>query len=436
MREVLQARLAQWGYSVRTASSVQQASQLVDSFAPHVVISDLVLPDATGIALLDSIRRGDPRRTVLLVTAYGTIDTAVQAIKAGAAEFLTKPLDYVALRKKLEAVEQVLAASTDEPGSGAFFGMVGKSPALLTLQEEIRVAARTDRPVLVVGESGSGKELVARTIAALSDRRDGPFVPVNAAAVPESLAEAEFFGVERGAFTGAHASRGGYFDEAHRGILFLDEVTEMPLALQSKFLRVLEDGQVRRVGARAPSARDVRVIAATNQSPELAVERGRFRADLYYRLGVFRLEVPPLRKRKSDIGALVLAFAREMASEQGRVEPEFEPEVFERLMAHDWPGNVRQLRNWVARALAQARDDRVLARDVDFGASEAASTVEAARGIVLPEGVTASEAERILILETLRSTNNNKAEAARRLGIDVKTIRNKLKAFDSDEAAG
>lgn len=441
LREVLQARLEQWGFPVRTASTVGDARGLLVSFDPHVVISDLVLPDATGISFLEEIRDQRRSRIVLLITAYGTIDTAVQAIKAGAAEFLTKPLDYVALRRQLEEVDARLQEHTGaseslaflEPPGETFFGMVGKSVALRGMQEQLRVAAASDAPVLIVGESGSGKELVARTIHALSGRNARPFVPVNASAIPEALAEAELFGAERGAFTGATHARAGLFEEAHTGTLFLDEVTEMPISLQPKLLRVLEDGSVRRVGGRAEMICDVRLIAATNRVPLQAVSEGRLRSDLLYRLDVLRIDVPPLRERKEDIPALVEHFVLQQGDGQGQERLGITKEALDSMAAHDWPGNIRELRNWIARAVARARGEG--ARDIGvehiiLGAGVASASQAARLGIVIPHGVTVAEAERILIMETLRSTGNNKAEAARRLGLDVKTIRNKLKLFD------
>jgi DNA-binding NtrC family response regulator len=446
LREVLQARLEQWGFPVRTASTVGDARGLLVSFDPHVVISDLVLPDATGISFLEEMREQRRSRIVLLITAYGTIDTAVQAIKAGAAEFLTKPLDYVALRRQLEDVDGRLqegagasasAVFVEQSTGETFFGMVGKSAALRGMQEQVRVAAASDAPVLIVGESGSGKELVARTIHALSARNAKPFVPVNASAIPEALAEAELFGAERGAFTGATHARAGLFEEAHLGTLFLDEVTEMPISLQPKLLRVLEDGSVRRVGGRAEMICDVRLIAATNRVPLQAVSDGRLRSDLLYRLDVLRIDVPPLRERKEDIPALVEHFV--LQSTEGQERLGITREALDAMTAHAWPGNIRELRNWIARAVARARGDG--ARDIgvehiSLGTGVASASQAARLGIVIPHGVTVAEAERILIMETLRSTGNNKAEAARRLGLDVKTIRNKLKLFDpggSDE---
>ncbi|PRQ05599.1 Transcriptional regulatory protein ZraR [Enhygromyxa salina] len=442
MREVLQARIERWGFPVRTAESVHAARVLTGSFDPHLVISDLVLPDATGLALLEHLR-GDRRdRTILMITAYGTIDMAVQAIKGGATDFLTKPLDYVALHRFITDMEGRLQAklSSDADqrevnvaGMAGMDGMVGTSHALLRMQARVRSAASSDAPVLIVGESGSGKELVARSLHQLSGARaPGPFVPVNAAAIPEALAEGELFGVERGAFTGATSARMGLFEHANGGTLFLDEITEMPIALQAKLLRVLEDGNIRRVGARAQIRCDVRLIAATNRDPAAAVELGHMRQDLLYRLDVLRIDVPPLRERKEDLPALAAHFLRDCAERYAAPAPTIEPDALALLHGHDWPGNIRELRNVIERAFTRADQGMIRAAQLDLDGSGLDLGVEVPRGIVLPHGVTAAEAERIVILETLKITGNNKAEAARRLGLDVKTVRNKLKTFDSE----
>lgn len=450
MREVLQARIERWGFPVRTAETVSQARGLVASFDPHLVISDLVLPDATGLTLLEHLRGGG--RTILMITAYGTIDIAVSAIKGGATDFLTKPLDYAALRRFIDDIEDRLQADAQQDPSGlstgpspepALLGMVGSSDAIVQMQQQIRVAASSVAPVLVVGESGSGKELVARSLHRLSPRSEGPFVPVNAAAIPEGLAEGELFGAERGAFTGATTARVGLFEQANRGTLFLDEVTEMPLALQAKLLRVLEDGNIRRVGASVETRCDVRVIAATNRDPVTAVEQGRMRRDLLYRLDVLRIDVPPLRERREDLSSLVAHFLRDCEARYGKPVLAVEPDAWAVLHGHDWPGNIRELRNVIERATMRARGSSLSARDLDLeldtGDDDGDDDGERGAGlhvggIVLPHGITAAEAERILILETLRATGNNKAETARRLGLDVKTIRNKLKAFGRGDA--
>jgi DNA-binding NtrC family response regulator len=317
--------------------------------------------------------------------------------------------------------------------------MVGSSPALLRMQERIRAAATGDAPVLIVGESGTGKELVARTVVQLSARASRPLVVVNAAAIPESLVESELFGAEKGAFTGATQVRIGLFEQAHGGSLFLDEVTEMPMALQPKLLRTLEDGRIRRLGGRTEIACDVRVIAATNRNPTEAVGRGALRHDLVYRLDVLRIDVPPLRERLSDLPALAAHFLADCAQRYGAPVPALGAEALSALASHTWPGNIRELRNVLERAYVLATPGPITAAHLDVGQEPAGGSRTAAgspeaqpHGIVIPHGHTLAEAERILVLETLKKTGNNKAEAARRLGLDVKTIRNKLKGFDED----
>lgn len=434
MREVLLARLERWGFEVRAAGSVRQAKDVITSLDPHVVISDLVLPDATGMDLLRALQQGASTRTVFMITAYGTIDSAVEAIKLGATEFLTKPLDYVDLRRRLDAVEDALAVEGGPQRvqvagpADSLGGIVGASAAVRRMQEALRVAARSNAPALIVGESGTGKELVARTIHQISARAPGPFVAVNAAAFPEALVEGEFFGYERGAFTGANASKPGLFEQAHGGTLFLDEVTEMPLGLQSKFLRVLEDGRVRRIGGREEIACDVRVLAATNRDPTRAVDDGHLRQDVLFRLDVLRVGVPPLRERSEDVELLVQQFIAELAKRYETPSGGIDEAAMEQLRRHPWPGNVRELRNMIERAFVTVGGARIGAQHLAIGRADALDE-SAPEGIVLPYGVTIADAERIVILETLKRTDNNKAEAARRLGLDVKTVRNKLKTF-------
>ena len=454
MQEVLAGRLERWGYVVEATGSVATARARAAAFRPDVVVSDLVLPDATGLDLLEQLRAEDPRRTVLLITAYGTIDTAVRAIKAGACHFLTKPIDYGVLKTYLEAApllgdedgsstEEPRAAPSPSPPShtateGPWRGMVGTSPALRRMQERVRAAAASDAPVLIVGESGTGKELVARTIRELSLRASRPYVTVNAAALPETLVESELFGAERGAFSGADRARAGLLEQADGGTLFLDEITEMPLSLQPKLLRALEDGRVRRLGGSGERTVDVRVIAATNRNPTVAVEQGRLRHDLAFRLDVLRVDVPPLRERREDLPALAAHFLDGCARRLGAPSPSLSPSALAALEAHPWPGNVRELRNVMERAFVSGASvleaehlGLPLPTTASASASASAPSHPMAHGIAIPAGRTLAEAEQILILETLRRTGNNKAEAARQLGLDVKTIRNKLKHFSS-----
>ena len=434
MREVLAMRLGQWGFDVSVAESAEEAREAASRLRPAVVISDVVLPDASGLELLGMLRAGNPKRPVILITAFGTVDTAVEAMKRGARDFLTKPLDYAKLRAVLEDTCGELSQRHEARrleshlDRGAGLGsLVGSSPAMRALFSEIRVLAASEASALLTGESGTGKELVARTLHELSGRRDGPFVAVNGAALPEGLTESELFGHERGAFTGAVSSRPGCFELAHGGTLFLDEIAEMPIALQPKLLRVLEDGRVRRLGASQEIAFDVRLIAATNRDPAQAIRDAQLREDLYYRLNVFTLTPPPLRRRKEDLPLLCQHFIRRFNEKHGAEVEGLADEALERLQAYSWPGNVRELRNAMERAVILARTGWI--ETVHLPPFIRDPKADPGEAIVLPRSVTAAEAEKIIILETLERTAGNKAEAARRLGLDVKTIRNKLRAY-------
>ncbi len=434
MREVIQMRLAEWGYRVVLAGSGSEARTLAEREHPDAVISDVVLPELSGLELLQSLKAGDRDRPVILITAYGTIDEAVEAMKLGAHDFLTKPLDYAKLRATLAALAKEIDRrgqvrkldSALEKGAG-LAGLVGRSAKMREAFRLIEAVAASDASVIVCGESGTGKELVARAVHDLSRRAGGPFVAVNVAAIPEGLAESELFGHEKGAFSGAVASRPGCFELANTGTLFLDEITEMPAALQTKLLRVLEGGSVRRVGGSREMRFDVRVITATNRDPQQAVEGGALRHDLFYRLNVFTLTLPPLREREGDALLLAQHFVRQFNDKHG-TEVEGVGRDAERLMrSYGWPGNVRELRNVIERAVILARSGWIEVHHLPAflqGGGEEPGEV-----IVIPAGATAAEAERLLILETLKRVGNNKAEAARQLGMDVKTVRNKLKAY-------
>ena len=433
MREVLELRLAGWGFEVRTASDGARGKELAESFQPDLVISDVVMPRMTGMELLESLRAGDPDRPVILVTAQATVDLAVEAMKRGARDFVTKPIDYPKLRTILEKAQEEIAERREsrrlagELRRGAGFGeFVGAGRGMREVYALIGTVASSDAGVILTGESGTGKELAARTIHRLSARAEGPFVAVNSSAIPENLMESEMFGHERGAFTGATGVHAGCFERAHRGTLLLDEIAEMPLALQPKLLRVLEDQKVRRVGGGREFAVDVRVLAATNREPREAVESGKLREDLFYRLNVFTITLPPLRERREDIPLLAQAFiARFNEKHNARVES-CKGETMELLAAYAWPGNVRELKNVMERAVILARGPWI---EPSHLPPYMLGPAGGKPGLVLRPGATAAEAEKELILGTLRQTGNNKAEAARRLGLDVKTIRNKLKSY-------
>jgi DNA-binding NtrC family response regulator len=427
-------RLQEWGFDVRLAADGFEGKELAETFDPDVVVSDVVMPQISGLDLLRTLKSGDADRPIIMVTAQASIDVAVEAMKEGAQDFITKPIDYPKLRAILESVEKDIELRREsrkivsqlERGAG-FGDFVGTSKAMREVYDLISSLSATDASVIVTGESGTGKELAARTIHQLSARAKGPFVAINAAAIPENLMESEIFGHEKGAFTGAVGVRAGCFELSNRGTLFLDEIGEMPLPLQPKLLRVLEDRKVRRLGGSQEFTVDVRVLAATNQEPRGAVESGRLREDLFYRLNVFTVALPPLRERKGDIVLLAQNFIREFNRKHNSHVEAIRDDAQELMKSYAWPGNVRELRNVMERAVILAKGNWI---EVSHLPAYVASTrTDTAAKIVLPMGVTAADAEKELILKTLKKTGNNKAEAARQLGLDVKTIRNKLKAY-------
>ncbi len=450
MREVLAIRLDALGYDVVTAANGQEARAAITQHDPDAVISDVVLPDTSGVELLrdlrgDSTGDGDEQRVgtrpVVLITAYGTIDTAVSAMKDGAIDFFTKPIDYdrlaqvlstaVAERRNAHSSRQLTERLDGRPGLGP---LVGESKAMRRLFKLIQVLGESEASAIITGESGTGKELVAGTIHRLSKRSDGPYVAVNSAAIPEGITESELFGHERGAFSGAVATRAGWFEQADGGTLFLDELAEMPIHLQPKLLRVLEEGMVRRLGGRGAVPFDVRLVAATNRDPARAMERDQLRSDLYYRLSVFTIELPPLRERGDDVLLLARHFV-DTFNQRHQLEVEgLSENALGSMRDYPWPGNVRELRNTIERAVILARSGLVRRNHLP-------DTVRRPSGALhpdefrLPANVNHADAERLLILETLRRANNNKAEAARRLGLDVKTIRNKMKTWSRQPEA-
>ena len=434
MREVLEMRLKQWGFEVVVAKNAVEALALVEERNPDAVISDLVLPDNSGLDLVRSLQSGEVHRPVIMITAHGAVDIAVEAMKLGATDFLTKPIDYEMLKATLAAAKHELERRTRAQhleqtlAEGAGLGqLVGDSKPMREVYELLRVLAKSDASAIITGESGTGKELAARAVHDLSARSGGPFIAVNTAAIPEGITESELFGHERGAFTGAASPRAGYFEMADRGTLFLDEISEMPAVLQPKLLRVLEDGQVRRVGGKSERSVDVRTVAATNRDPESALDSGLLRGDLYYRLCVFTVEMPSLRSRPEDISLLTQHFITQFNAKHGTSVEGISEATLDRLGSYDWPGNVRELRNVVERGIILARQGWI--ETVHLPPFIQGGEIETRGGLVLPEGTTVAEAEKMLILQTLEREGNNKAKAARSLGVDVKTIRNKLRAW-------
>jgi DNA-binding NtrC family response regulator len=436
VRDGLARLLQKWKYEVRTASSAEEALAIVETETPAIVISDLVLPHMDGIALLQKLRTTARPPVILILTAHGTVTTAVEAMRQGAFYYLTKPVDPVQLQVLLEkSLEQASLAREltllrhQLRQRGTFGKLTGESREMQEAYRWIELAARSTVPVFIYGESGTGKELVARTIHETSGRRDGPFVAINCAAIPETLIESEIFGHERGAFTGAVDRREGCFELADGGTLFLDEIAEMNVAVQAKLLRILQDSVFRRVGGRDEIRVDVRVVAATNRVPADALAAGKLREDLFYRLNVFAISLPPLRDRREDILPLARAFIEQFNEEHGRHVLGMSPDAERALLGHAWPGNVRELRNVIQRAVALS-DEAVLTAE-HFSPAMVASSPPA------PPGPPASrrpagrirDMERQLIVETLESVGHDKTRAAALLGISLKTLYNKLARY-------
>jgi DNA-binding NtrC family response regulator len=444
-RTGLQDLLAAWGYQAASAADGAEALARVAELTPDVVISDLVMPGLDGLGLLTALRRETPSPAVILLTGQGTVETAVQAMKDGAYDYLAKPVDPARLQILLEkAVEQAQTARElralrrELRQRGAFGPLVAGTPAMLEVTRQVELVAPTDATVFVVGESGTGKELVARTVHANSPRARGPFVAMNCAAIPETLLESEIFGHEKGAFTGAASRRAGCFELADGGTLLLDEVAEMAPATQVKFLRVLQEGRFRRLGGTTEVMVDVRVIAATNQDPLRAVRAGALREDLYYRLNVFTIALPPLRERLADLDELTRALLSELNERHQRQIRGLDDGARTVLRGYGWPGNVRELRNVLERAVIVCPDELIRTEHLPSPPRSAAGAqppLAAGEGgsvdgaLRLPIGTTVDEAERQLILRTLGHTGNNKTRAAEILGISLKTLHNKLHRY-------
>lgn len=436
MREVLTIRVRGWGYRVCGAEGGDAVDALLQNESPDLVITDVVLPGMSGFDLLDKLRGPESNRPVIVITAHGSVDWAVNAMKRGAFDFVTKPLDYENLKAILTAAKQglrsrnaTLALENRLESQDARLGlMIGPSPAMREVFRLTEFVADSSASAIITGESGSGKEMVARTIHDLSDRRTGPYVAINAAAIPAGLIESEIFGHEKGAFTGATTSRPGCFELAHGGTLLLDEIAEMPMALQPKLLRILEEGAARRVGGKREIPFDVRVLASTNKPIDKVTKENRLREDLLYRLNVFTIDVPPLRKHPEDIPILAQHFVQGFNTKHHRTIEGLTQATIDLLLGYSWPGNIRELRNVVERATIIAGTGWILPVHLPPYMGVGADGTGGS-GLTLPGNVTAREAERRLILHTLETTGQNKAETARRLAVDVKTIRNKLKGY-------
>ncbi len=418
MRAALEARFLRRGWQVDLAVNGAEGWSKFRESRHALVITDVRMPGRNGFELMRDVQAASPRTAVILLTAYGCVPDAVLAIRNGACDYLVKPVCF----EKLEvAVEQVLRRAQEENKDTE--SLIGHSPAWKQAMERARQASATDADVLIEAESGTGKELVARLIHRLSDRKQGPFVALNCTAFPEALLESELFGHAKGAFTGAVAARPGKFESANGGTLLLDEVGEMPLPLQPKLLRALQEREFDRLGSNQTVHVDIRVIATTNRPLEAAVNEGRFRADLYYRLNVIPISLPPLRERADDIADLAAHFARLYAPPG--VPPLLTSELLARLTEQTWPGNVRELANFVRRAVALSRGGEIGVEAFDHGKVTP-------RSVAAPEwraGLSLGEMERQLFAMTLDSTGGNRSRTAELLGVSLRTVRNKIREY-------
>jgi DNA-binding NtrC family response regulator len=429
-RELFAELLQRWGYEVEQTADGHGALKIAAESRPDVIVSDLVMPKLDGLALVRALREEQPDTPVVIITGKGTIDAAVEAVREGVFDFVEKPLDparlKVILQRALEKKEtlhemQVLRRRLGQVDSGV--GLVGSSPPMRRAMELVEKVAPSKASVVITGQSGTGKEMVARAIHQLSPRRDKPFIAINCSAIPATLIESEMFGHERGAFTGADQRRLGAWELADGGTLFLDEVGEIPIELQAKFLRVLEEERLRRLGGKSEIMVDVRVISATNKDLKDEIKGSRFREDLYFRLNVFHINLAPLKERREDIPILVQHFIDRFSRDAGKKLQGVSPQAMKLLTDYAWPGNIRELRNTLERAVilcgAGTIEAEHLPGELAAGGGESAY-------LKLPYGLPLREIEKEYILATLVRLQNNKARTAQALGISEKTLYNKL----------
>jgi DNA-binding NtrC family response regulator len=434
--ESLSAILADEGYEVDTASGGEQAWQKLRKNAYAILLVDLMLPGMDGLEILSSLREARIPTEVIIITGQGSVATATQAMREGAYDYLTKPLDLSRLLSILpKAVEryEILRSNQELKRRleklSRFEDLIGESAEMREIYRLVEAVADTDATVFLQGESGTGKELVARAIHNRSSRRDGEFVPINCGALPRDIIENELFGHVKGAFTGSIAEKAGSLELAQGGTVFLDEIAELEPDLQVKILRVLEDKQFRRLGGRESIELDVRFVAATNTDVRQAMEEKRFREDLYYRLGVVEIHLPPLRSRLGDILLLAEEFLKQFAEKYDKSARGFDPKVVKAFQEYSWPGNVRELKNVVERAVVLTGSERIGIGDLP---GRVGGPVSSGSALTLPIGDTMENYERRIIYRTLEHTDNNKTQAAKILGVSLKTLHNKLNRYEKE----
>lgn len=457
IRELLEITLLRMGLDTVTAGNVQDALEKIEQYQPNLCLTDMKLPDGNGIDIVRYLQKKYPHIPVAVITAFGSMDTAVQALKAGAYDFVSKPVDLPKLRDliqtalKLSAGKMARHVETSDMGGGdTDNSILGKSPAMQLLKSTISKLARSQAPVYIHGESGSGKELVAHQIHLQGSRASAPFIPVNCGAIPENLMESEFFGHKKGSFTGAVADKQGLFQAAHRGTLFLDEVADLPLTMQVKLLRAIQEGAVKPVGGLEETPVDVRILSATHKSLEHEVAAGRFRQDLYYRLNVIKLKVPPLRERTDDIGLLADFFLDKIAKRWQMPPIRLSAAARGELLAYPFPGNVRELENVLERASTLCDNNTIQPDDLQLSTAMqmenvTLSTPQWLREMPEPEKIPTvtdklpvwnpinEEEERNLIVRALEQTRWNRTKAAELLGMTFRQLRYRIQKYGLDE---
>ncbi|RKX77096.1 MAG: sigma-54-dependent Fis family transcriptional regulator [Spirochaetes bacterium] len=427
--ELIRRNLSLKGFSVITTTNVTDALRILESYRIDLVITDLKMPRVSGLDLIRHVRDNYRDKEIMLITGYPSLEGAVEAVKTGAEEYLTKPFTdkelFDAVERSLKKLQLRRTESMEiKDESSCFEGLIGESRAMQEVFNNIRKAAVTSATVLITGESGTGKELAARAIHYTSDRASYPFIAVNCSAIPEGLLESELFGYVKGAFTGADQSRAGFFQTADRGTIFLDEISETGLAMQVKLLRIIQEKEVFMLGSRKPRKVDVRIVASTNKNLQNAIKKGSFREDLFYRLNVISIEMPPLRERGNDVFILANRFKEKFAGEMGKPVPHFSDRVLQIFQNYDWPGNVRELENLIQQIIVMSDAETIdvpdLPRWMRFSIGKNTGVLR-----------TLEEVEAEHIINVLQSVGGNKTEASKILGIDRKTLRLKLNKMES-----
>jgi DNA-binding NtrC family response regulator len=438
-REALQEAIEREGHKAYTAADAEEALRTLGDELIDIVVTDLRLPGKSGMDILEHVQDKQPDVPVVLITGHGTVDTAVQAMKTGAHDYLTKPIDRGEISRAVNGASRVRRLYLENLGlrreleeTKTFNQMIGASPAMRKVFTTVQQVARTEASVLIEGPNGTGKEMVARAVHDLSSRRDKPYVIVNCAAIPSTLLESELFGHERGAFTGAVKQKKGQLELAHGGTVFMDEIGEMPMEEQSKLLRVLETREFMRVGGTQPLRADFRLVCATNADLKELIAQGRFRQDLYFRINVVHVKLPPLSERREDIPLLVHEFLKQLKGPEGKVKP-ISADAMRALIAHDWPGNVRELRNAIEHAMVTATGDMITLENLPDSIAPAGHTQENAAVVASPNA-SLEDVERAHIAAVLQAHNGNKTQAAKTLKIGLKTLYRKLEKYDIEVA--